>query len=93
MCSSVHLLEKQQQELLWCCFKNFLEQLDIHLYSRVVEIGGIKDKGLYDVDMFKNNVDKNDVRVVDENIAQQMRDKIDEAKKTEIQSGRSSSNG
>ena len=36
--------------------------------------------------MFKNNVDKNDVRVVDENIAQQMRDKIDEAKKTEIQS-------
>ncbi|MEJ7422892.1 chorismate synthase, partial [Staphylococcus haemolyticus] len=33
------------------------------------------------VDMFKNNVDKNDVRVVDENIAQQMRDKIDEAKK------------
>ena len=49
-------------------------------------MGGIKDKGLYDVDMFKNNVDKNDVRVVDENIAQQMRDKIDEAKKTEIQS-------
>lgn len=43
--------------------------------------------------MFKNNVDKNDVRVIDENIAQQMRDKIDEAKKTEIQSGRSSSNG
>lgn len=73
--------------------KFFLEQLDIHLYSRVVEIGGIKDKGLYDVDMFKNNVDKNDVRVIDENIAQQMRDKIDEAKKTEIQSGRSSSNG
>ena len=61
--------------------KILLEQLDIHLYSRVVEIGGIKDKGLYDVDMFKNNVDKNDVRVVDENIAQQMRDKIDEAKK------------
>ena len=61
--------------------KILLEQLDIHLYSRVVEIGGIKDKGLYDVDMFKNNVDKNDVRVIDENIAQQMRDKIDEAKK------------
>ena len=39
----------------------------------------IRDR--YDVDMFKNNVDKNDVRVIDENIAQQMRDKIDEAKK------------
>ena len=67
--------------------KILLEQLDIHLYSRVVEIGGIKDKGLYDVDMFKNNVDKNDVRVIDENIAQQMRDKIDEAKRRRFNRG------
>ena len=58
MCLSVHLLEKQQQGCCGCCFKILLEQLDIHPYSRVVEIGGIKDKGLYDVDMFKNNVDK-----------------------------------
>lgn len=44
--------------------------------------------------MFKNNVDKNDVRVIDENIAQQMRDKIDEAKKRRrFNRGRSSSNG
>ncbi|WP_326007671.1 chorismate synthase [Staphylococcus haemolyticus] len=58
-----------------------LEQLDIHMYSRVVEIGGIKDEGLYDTETFKQNIDKNDVRVIDETIAQKMRDKIDAAKK------------
>jgi len=51
------------------------------MYSRVVEIGGIKDVGLYDTETFKQNIDKNDVRVIDESIAQKMRDKIDEAKK------------
>ena len=60
--------------------KILLEQLDIHMYSRVVEIGGIKDEGLYDTETFKQNIDKNDVRVIDETIAQQMRDKIDAAK-------------
>lgn len=38
--------------------KILLDQLDIHIYSRVVEIGGIKDEGLYDVETFKSNVDK-----------------------------------
>ena len=66
--------------------KILLEQLDIHIYSRVVEIGGIKDEGLYDVETFKSNVDKNDVRVINEDIAQQMRDKIDQAKKKATQS-------
>lgn len=61
--------------------KILLSQLDIHMYSRVVEIGGIKDVGLYDIETFKQNIDKNDVRVIDESIAQKMRDKIDEAKK------------
>ncbi|MDS3908166.1 chorismate synthase [Staphylococcus hominis] len=61
--------------------KILLSQLDIHMYSRVVEIGGIKDVGLYDTETFKQNIDKNDVRVIDESIAQKMRDKIDEAKK------------
>lgn len=61
--------------------KILLSQLDIHMYSRVVEIGGIKDEGLYDTETFKQNIDKNDVRVIDESIAQKMRDKIDEAKK------------
>ena len=61
--------------------KILLAQLDIHIYSRVVEIGGIKDEGLYDAETFKSNIDKNDVRVINEDIAQQMRDKIDAAKK------------
>ena len=50
------------------------------VYSRVVEIGGIKDKDFYDSETFKANLDRNDVRVIDDGIAQAMRDKIDEAK-------------
>lgn len=60
--------------------KVLLEQLDIEIYSRVVEIGGIKDKVFYDSETFKANLDRNDVRVIDDGIAQAMRDKIDEAK-------------
>ncbi|HCG2310670.1 TPA: chorismate synthase [Staphylococcus aureus] len=60
--------------------KVLLQQLDIDIYSRVVEIGGIKDKDFYDSETFKANLDRNDVRVIDESIAQAMRDKIDEAK-------------
>ncbi|WP_049410389.1 chorismate synthase [Staphylococcus pettenkoferi] len=61
--------------------KILLAQLGIHLYSRVVEIGGVADQSLYDLETLKEGVDQNDVRVIDESIAQQMRDKIDEAKK------------
>ncbi|HGO3237100.1 TPA: chorismate synthase [Staphylococcus aureus] len=60
--------------------KVLLQQLDIDIYSRVVEIGGIKDKDFYDPETFKANLDRNDVRVIDDSIAQAMRDKIDEAK-------------
>lgn len=60
--------------------KVLLQQLDIDIYSRVVEIGGIKDKDFYDSETFKANLDRNDVRVIDDSIAQAMRDKIDEAK-------------
>lgn len=60
--------------------KVLLEQLDIEIYSRVVEIAGIKDKDFYDSETFKANLDRNDVRVIDDGIAQAMRDKIDEAK-------------
>ncbi|HFE6130459.1 TPA: chorismate synthase [Staphylococcus aureus] len=60
--------------------KVLLEQLDIEIHSRVVEIGGIKDKDFYDSETFKANLDRNDVRVIDDGIAQAMRDKIDEAK-------------
>ncbi|EEV76516.1 chorismate synthase [Staphylococcus aureus M0869] len=60
--------------------KVLLQQLDIDIYSRVVEIGSIKDKDFYDSETFKANLDRNDVRVIDDSIAQAMRDKIDEAK-------------
>ncbi|HDH2386692.1 TPA: chorismate synthase [Staphylococcus aureus] len=60
--------------------KVLLQQLDIDIYSRVVEIGGIKDKDFYDSKTFKANLDRNDVRIIDDSIAQAMRDKIDEAK-------------
>ncbi len=60
--------------------KVLLQQLDIDIYSRVVEIGGIKDKDFYDSETFKANLDRNDVRVIDDSIAQAMRGKIDEAK-------------
>lgn len=60
--------------------KVLLQQLDIDIYSRVVEIGGIKDKDFYDSETFKANLDRNDVRVIDDSTAQAMRDKIDEAK-------------
>ncbi|HDE6727612.1 chorismate synthase [Staphylococcus aureus] len=60
--------------------KVLLQQLDIDIYSRVVEIGGIKDKDFYDSETFKANLARNDVRVIDDSIAQAMRDKIDEAK-------------
>ncbi|HAR3768428.1 TPA: chorismate synthase [Staphylococcus aureus] len=60
--------------------KVLLQHLDIDIYSRVVEIGGIKDKDFYDSETFKANLDRNDVRVIDDSIAQAMRDKIDEAK-------------
>lgn len=60
--------------------KVLLQQLDIDIYSRAVEIGGIKDKDFYDSETFKANLDRNDVRVIDDSIAQAMRDKIDEAK-------------
>ncbi|HAR5623321.1 TPA: chorismate synthase [Staphylococcus aureus] len=60
--------------------KVLLQQLDIDIYSRVVEIGGIKDKDFYDSKTFKANLDRNDVCVIDDSIAQAMRDKIDEAK-------------
>ncbi|TDM04273.1 chorismate synthase [Macrococcus carouselicus] len=58
-----------------------LDQLDIEVISRVKSIGGVKDKGVYTIDEIKAKNDSNDVRVVDDAVAQQMRDCIDEAKK------------
>ncbi|MCU5745484.1 chorismate synthase [Staphylococcus sp. SQ8-PEA] len=61
--------------------KVLLETLNINLYSRVVEIGGIKDSTNHTLETIKQNIDTNDVRVIDDSIAQAMRERIDEAKK------------
>lgn len=61
--------------------KILLKQLGINVLSRVVEIGGIKDDTDYDLETIKKHEDSNDVRVVNEDIAQEIRDKIDQAKK------------
>lgn len=61
--------------------KILLKQLGIDIFSRVVEIGGIKDTSEFDLDLIKSKCDQNDVRVIDDTIAQSIRDKIDQAKK------------
>ncbi|MEL0538759.1 chorismate synthase [Staphylococcus debuckii] len=61
--------------------KLLLKQLGINILSRVVEIGGIKDDAEYDLDTIKKYEDNNDVRVVNEEKAQEIRNKIDQAKK------------
>ncbi|TDM03562.1 chorismate synthase [Macrococcus hajekii] len=61
--------------------KILLDQLDIEIFSRVKSIGGIKDNGVYSVETIREKNDANDVRVIDDTIAQQIRDSIDAAKK------------
>lgn len=61
--------------------KILLKQLGIDIYSRVVEIGGIKDDAEYDLETIKSHEDSNDVCVINEEKAQAIRDKIDQAKK------------
>lgn len=61
--------------------KLLLQQLGINVLSRVVEIGGIKDDAEYDLDTIKKYEDNNDVRVINEDKAQEIRNKIDQAKK------------
>ena len=67
-----------------CCIENITKATRYSFYSRVMEIGGIKDDLAYDLETIKSNIDKNDVRVINDDIAQQMRDKIDDAKRQEI---------
>lgn len=60
--------------------KVLLSQLGIDIFSRVVEIGGARDNTDYPIHTIKENNDTNDVRCIDDNVAQQMRDIIDLAK-------------
>lgn len=60
--------------------KVLLNAIGIEIYSRVIEIGGARDNGNYELYEIKVKNDQNDVRCIDEAVAQMMRDKIDEAK-------------
>ncbi|UBH21359.1 chorismate synthase [Macrococcus armenti] len=60
--------------------KVLLNALGIEIYSRVIEIGGARDTGNYNLSEIKSKNDQNDVRCIDGTLAQKMRDKIDEAK-------------
>ncbi|WP_323707271.1 chorismate synthase [Mammaliicoccus vitulinus] len=60
--------------------KILLKALDIDIYSRVIEIGGIKDDFEYSLEEVKENIDHNDVRCINDEVAEKMRNRIDEAK-------------
>lgn len=61
--------------------KILLQQLDIEIFSRVKSIGGVRDEGTYSIEQIKSKNDSNDVRVINDALAQGMRDRIDAAKK------------
>ncbi|MCE4981259.1 chorismate synthase [Mammaliicoccus sciuri] len=61
--------------------KILLKALDIEIYSRVIEIGGVKDDYEYTLEEVKQNIDHNDVRCINDDVAKKMRNRIDEAKK------------
>jgi len=61
--------------------KILLQQLDIEIFSRVKSIGGVRDDDVYSIAEIKAKNDFNDVRVVNDSLAQDMRDQIDSAKK------------
>lgn len=61
--------------------KLLLAELDIQMVSRVKEIGGVKDNLDYTFETIQQQVDQSDVRCLDDEAAEQMRQRIDEAKK------------
>ncbi|WP_436869931.1 chorismate synthase [Mammaliicoccus sciuri] len=61
--------------------KILLKALDIEIYSRVIEIGGVKDDYEYTLEEVKQNIDHNDVRCINDDVAEKMKNRIDEAKK------------
>ena len=61
--------------------KQILKNFDIDFTSYVVQIGSIKDNNLYDFDYIKENVDKSQVRCVNEDIEKEIIKEIDTVKK------------
>jgi len=60
--------------------KQILKNFDIDFTSYVVQIGSIKDNNLYDFDYIKENVDKSQVRCVNDLIEKQIIEEIDKVK-------------
>ena len=60
--------------------KQILKNFDIDFTSYVVQIGNVKDNNLYEFDYIKENVDKSQVRCVNEDIEKQIIEEIDKVK-------------
>ena len=60
--------------------KQILKNFDIDFTSHVVQIGKVKDNNFYEFDYIKENVDKSQVRCVNENIEKEIIEEIDKVK-------------
>lgn len=61
--------------------KQVLKNFDIEFVSHVVQIGDIKDDKVYEFDYIKNNVDSSQIRCVNKDLEEKIKNKIDVAKK------------
>ena len=61
--------------------KQVLKNFDIEFVSHVVQIGGVKDDKVYEFDYIKNNVDNSQIRCVNKDLEEKIKNKIDVAKK------------
>ena len=60
--------------------KQILKNFNIEFVSHVVQIGDIKDNNFYDFDFIKNNVDNSEIRCVNSDLEEKIKNKIDECK-------------
>ena len=60
--------------------KQILKNFDIDFTSHVVQIGKVKDNNFYEFNYIKENVDKSQVRCVNENIEKEIIEEIDKVK-------------
>ena len=60
--------------------KQILKNFDIDFVSHVVQIGGIKDDKVYDFDFIKNNVNQSEIRCVNSQMEEKIKNHIDECK-------------
>lgn len=61
--------------------KQVLKNFQIEFTSHVVQIGDIRNEQVYDFDYIKNNVGKSEIRCVNHELEEKIKNKIDETKK------------